>query len=64
MAWMISYIFDVILIDPPWKYHVETDYKLLEDKELAKNLPLEKLLDRDGFLYMWVVNAKIPFVMK
>ena len=45
-------LFDVILIDPPWKYHVETDYKLLEDKELAKNLPLDKLRQRWLPLYV------------
>ena len=56
-------LFDVILIDPPWKLNVKVNYGLLTDDELVNSLPLFDLLDDDGLLFCWLVNAKLAFTL-
>ena len=53
----------MVLIDPPWKMNVKVDYDRLKDEELVNSLPLFKLLDDDGLLFIWLVNAKLAFTM-
>ena len=58
--------FDVIVMDPPWKIQdtltptrgVALDYEQMDDNEIgAMNI---SVLQKNGFLFMWVVAAKIP----
>ena len=48
--------FDLILMDPPWfNSSVNSNYDQLDCFELLK-LPIEKILEEQGFLCIWVTN--------
>jgi len=58
----------VITIDPPWQLSsanptrgVAIAYDTLNDKEIM-NLPFD-LIQEDGFLFIWVINAKYRFAL-
>ena len=60
--------FDVIMMDPPWQLAtanptrgVALGYSQLTDKDI-QNLPIPKL-QKDGFLFIWVINAKYQFTL-
>eukprot|EP00347_Sterkiella_histriomuscorum_P014782 403359546 len=62
-------LFDVITIDPPWQLSsanptrgVAIAYDTLNDKEIL-NMPFEKV-QTDGFLFIWVINAKYRFALE
>lgn len=62
-------LFDVITIDPPWQLSsanptrgVAIAYDTLNDKEIL-SMPFEKL-QTDGFLFIWVINAKYRFALE
>lgn len=62
-------LFDVITIDPPWQLSsanptrgVAIAYDTLNDKEIL-NLPFNKI-QTDGFLFIWVINAKYRFALE
>ena len=61
-------MFDVIAIDPPWQLSsanptrgVAIAYETLHDREIL-NLPFSKIQD-NGFLFIWVINAKYRFAI-
>ena len=50
------YPFDLILMDPPWfNSSVNSNYEQLDCFELLK-LPIERVLEQQGFLCIWVTN--------
>lgn len=58
-----------ITIDPPWQLSsanptrgVAIAYDTLNDKEIL-DLPFEKV-QSDGYLFIWVINAKFRFALK
>lgn len=60
--------FDVIMMDPPWQLAtanptrgVALGYSQLTDKDI-QNLPIPNL-QKEGFLFIWVINAKYQFTM-
>eukprot|EP00889_Picochlorum_renovo_P000121 jgi/Picre1/27151/NNA_000120.t1 len=60
--------FDVIMMDPPWQLAtanptrgVALGYSQLTDKDI-QNLPIPKL-QKNGFLFIWVINAKYQFTL-
>jgi len=60
--------FDVIMMDPPWQLAtanptrgVALGYSQLTDKDI-QNLPIPAL-QKDGFLFIWVINAKYQFCL-
>ena len=60
--------FDVIMMDPPWALAtanptrgVALGYSQLTDADILA-LPLP-LLQSDGFLFIWVINAKYKFTL-
>jgi mRNA (2'-O-methyladenosine-N6-)-methyltransferase len=60
--------FDVIMMDPPWQLAtanptrgVALGYSQLTDKDIQE-LPVPSL-QSDGFLLIWVINAKYQFVL-
>ena len=62
-------LFDVITIDPPWQLSsanptrgVAIAYETLNDREIL-NLPFHKI-QTDGFLFVWVINAKYRFAIQ
>ena len=62
-------LFDVITIDPPWQLSsanptrgVAIAYDTLNDKEI-KSIPFDQL-QTDGFLFIWVINAKYRFALE
>lgn len=61
-------LFDIITMDPPWQLSsanptrgVAIAYDTLNDAEIL-DLPLH-LLQTDGFLFIWVINAKYRFAL-
>jgi mRNA (2'-O-methyladenosine-N6-)-methyltransferase len=61
--------FDVITMDPPWQLSsanptrgVAIAYDTLTDKEIME-LPYN-LLQTDGFLMIWVINAKYRYALE
>jgi mRNA (2'-O-methyladenosine-N6-)-methyltransferase len=61
-------LFDVILMDPPWKLSsshptrgVAIAYDQLNDN-VIENLPIPKL-QTDGFIFIWTINAKYHFAL-
>ena len=61
--------FDVIMMDPPWKLSTSTpsrgvaiQYSSLSDDSIGE-LPIENL-QTDGFLLVWVINAKFQWTVK
>lgn len=61
-------MFDVITIDPPWQLSsanptrgVAIAYDTLSDKEIL-SMPFN-LLQTDGFIFIWVINAKYRFAL-
>lgn len=62
-------LFDVIMTDPPWQLAtsnptrgVAIGYQQLSDS-LITEIPFPELQD-DGFLFMWVINAKYKFALE
>lgn len=60
--------FDVIMMDPPWQLAtanptrgVALGYSQLTDKDII-NLPVRRL-QTNGFLFVWVINAKYKFTL-
>ena len=60
--------FDVIMMDPPWQLAtanptrgVALGYSQLTDKDI-EDIPIPSL-QKDGFLFMWVINAKYQFAL-
>jgi mRNA (2'-O-methyladenosine-N6-)-methyltransferase len=63
-------LFDVITIDPPWQLSsanptrgVAIAYDTLNDKEILNFLRFD-LVQTDGFLFIWVINAKYRFALE
>lgn len=61
-------LFDVITCDPPWQLStanptrgVAIAYSSLSDRQVM-DIPFDKLQD-DGFLFVWVINAKYRFAI-
>ena len=61
--------FDVIMMDPPWQLAtanptrgVSLGYSQLTDLSIA-DLPIPKL-QKDGFLFVWVINAKYQWMLE
>jgi len=61
-------LFDVITMDPPWQLSsanptrgVAIAYETLNDREIL-NIPFSKI-QKDGFLFVWVINAKYRFAI-
>ena len=57
-------LFDVITMDPPWVLStaspirgVATSYDILQDSDIMNKIPFDSL-QKDGFLFIWVINAK------
>jgi len=66
---MIGRKFDIIMMDPPWKFTTANptrgvciSYSCLTDDEIL-SLPIEEL-QTDGFLFIWVINSKLQLSMK
>jgi mRNA (2'-O-methyladenosine-N6-)-methyltransferase len=62
-------LFDVITIDPPWQLSsanptrgVAIAYDTLNDREILQ-IPFDKI-QTDGFLFIWVINAKYRFALE
>ena len=62
-------LFDVITMDPPWVLStgnptrgVATNYSTLNDNDIM-NIPFDQL-QRDGFLFIWVINNKYKFALQ
>ena len=62
-------LFDVITIDPPWQLSsanptrgVAIAYDTLNDKQILE-IPFDKI-QKDGFLFIWVINAKYRFALE
>lgn len=62
-------LFDVITIDPPWQLSsanptrgVAIAYETLNDKQILE-MPFN-LVQKDGFLFIWVINAKYRFALE
>ena len=60
--------FDVIMMDPPWQLAtanptrgVALGYSQLNDADIT-HLPVPKL-QTNGFLFVWVINAKYKFTL-
>lgn len=63
-------MFDVITCDPPWVLStanptrgVAIAYSALSDENIKKNLRFD-LLQKSGFLFIWVINAKYRFAIE
>lgn len=61
-------MFDVITCDPPWQLSsanptrgVAIAYSTLKDQEILQ-IPFDKL-QKDGYLFIWVINAKYRFAL-
>ena len=62
-------LFDVITCDPPWQLSsanptrgVAIAYETLNDRQILE-IPFDKL-QTDGFLFIWVINAKYRFALE
>lgn len=62
-------LFDVITMDPPWVLStnkavrgVKTNYSTVVDHDIENNIPFDKL-QKDGFLFIWVINNKYRFAL-
>lgn len=60
--------FDVIMMDPPWRLSssqpsrgVAIQYSSLSD-EAIELIPVP-LLQKEGFIFIWVINAKFQFTV-
>jgi len=53
--------YNIIYADPPWKYHVmdATPYQTMELGDIS-SLPIQKILDKNCYLFMWVTMPCIP----
>ena len=63
-------LFDVITCDPPWQLStanptrgVAIAYNSMHDERLKKLLRFDKL-QKNGFLFVWVINAKYRFAIE
>ena len=61
-------MFDVITCDPPWQLSsanptrgVAIAYSTLKDPEILQ-IPFDRL-QTDGYLFIWVINAKYRFAL-
>jgi len=62
-------MFDVITCDPPWQLSsanptrgVAIAYETLNDRQIL-NIPFGRL-QKNGFLFIWVINAKYKFALE
>ena len=62
-------LFDVITCDPPWQLSsanptrgVAISYETLSDKQIL-SIPFGQL-QTDGYLFVWVINAKYRFALE
>ena len=60
--------FDVIMMDPPWRLSssqpsrgVAIQYDTLGDEQIA-SIPIP-ILQKEGFLFIWVINAKFQWTV-
>ena len=60
--------FDVIMMDPPWRLSssqpsrgVAIQYDTLGDEQIA-SIPIPTL-QKEGFLFIWVINAKFQWTV-
>lgn len=58
--------YEIIYADPPWTYKdrgcngaAAKQYNLMKEAEI-KNLPVEKLADKNCVLFMWTTYPKLP----
>lgn len=63
-------LFDVIVTDPPWTLATEKstrgvalNYDQINDKVLLNKVPFHKLMNPNGVIFMWVINAKMCWAM-
>lgn len=63
-------LFDVITMDPPWILSsgnptrgVATNYDTLTDNDIMEKIPFNEL-QKDGFLFIWVINNKYKFALE
>ena len=63
-------MFDVITMDPPWVLSsgnptrgVATNYDTLNDADIMNGTIPFQSLQSDGFLFIWVINAKYKFAL-
>jgi len=67
--------YQIIYCDPPWEfkgnygkignsklsgYGAELRYPLMKDKDILE-LPIQRIIDNDCALFLWVVNSKLDF---
>jgi len=64
-------LFDVIVTDPPWTLATEKstrgvalNYDQITDKILLNNVPFGQLLNGNGVIFMWVINAKLIWALE
>lgn len=62
--------FDIVTCDPPWQLSsanptrgVAISYDTLSDAEVLA-LPFDVLQPQEGFLFVWVINAKYRFALQ
>lgn len=62
-------LFDVLTMDPPWQLSsanptrgVAIAYDTLTDRSIL-DIPIKEL-QTDGFLFIWVINAKYRFAIE
>ena len=62
-------IFDVIVMDPPWKIGqsnptqgIRLNYETLNDSAIAK-LPIQSL-QKNGLIFIWTINNKFKFTLQ
>lgn len=66
---LTNQLFDVIMMDPPWKLSSSSplrgstiSYSKLNDDDISNlNIPL---LQTDGFIFLWTINAKYTVALK
>lgn len=61
-------MFDIIMMDPPWKLStsqpsrgVAIKYDSLNDESIEK-IPIDKL-QKNGFIFIWTINAKLAVTL-
>jgi len=63
-------MFDVIVTDPPWTLATEKstrgvalNYDQITDQKLINAVPWYDLLNDNGLIFMWVINAKMVYAL-
>ncbi len=57
-----SKLFNVIIMDPPWRVALKLKYPTLSDSEIF-SIPLEALMT-DGYLFIWIIYMKVERIKK